>query len=212
MKNRYFSIITISAILFITGCTNSSTQKPLPSLQNNNQTQSTIPTKIDSPATSETSDNWTVESGNTEANYDTTGTPYVNIFMVALEDNGKSGRLIGCGDSLVGVQVKYGLSRDENTAKATLEKLFAVKQQNYGESGLYNALYQSDLKVESLTVNANKKATLNLSGKFMIGGVCDNPRFEEQIKETVLQFKNLYSDVEIFINDKPLKELLSGQG
>jgi hypothetical protein len=129
--------------------------------------------------------------------------------MVAIDDNGKSGRLIGCGDSLVGVQVKYGLARGVNTAKDALEKLFAVKNQFYGESGLYNSLYQSDLKVDSLTVDGNKKATLKLSGTHMLGGVCDDPRFEEQIKETVLQFKDLIGSVDIFINGKPIKDVLS---
>jgi hypothetical protein len=150
---------------------------------------------------------WTVENDGSGGN-----SSMLNIYLVALEDNGKSGKLIGCGDSLVGAQVKYGLTKDETTAKDTLAKLFAVKQQYFGESGLYNALYQSDLKVESLTADANRKATLNLSGSMMLGGVCDNPRFEEQIRATVLQFKDLYADVDIFVNGKALKDLLSEKG
>ena len=139
-------------------------------------------------------------------------TGFTKIYFVALETKDDSGNTFGCGDSLVAVDVKYAPSKDESVAKDTLQKLFAVKQQSYGESGLYNSLYQSDLEVESLTADADKKATLKLTGEMKLGGACDNPRFEEQIKTTVLQFKNLYSSVDIYLNGKPLKDLLSGQG
>lgn len=108
----------------------------------------------------------------------------------------------------MGVEVKFGTTRSVGTAKDALTKLFAIKEQNYGESGLYNALYQSELKIDSLTVD-NKKATLKLSGEYKLGGVCDNPRFGEQIKETVLQFRDIFSDVDVFINNTPLEEILS---
>jgi len=194
-------ILITSAVLIFAGCQGPNKATPSAPSTKNAETTTKVAITIEPSA-------WTAEeTTSTEEN-----PPYVNIYLVAIEDNGKSGKLIGCGDSLVAAQVKYGLSRGADTAKDTLIKLFAVKQQYYGESGLYNALYQSDLKVDSLTVDANKKATLNLSGTMMLGGVCDNPRFEEQIRGTVLQFKDLYNDVEIFVNGKPLKELLSGQG
>ncbi len=133
----------------------------------------------------------------------------ISIYLVAIDDNGKSGPPIGCGDSLIAAQVKYGIVKDQSTAIDALTKLFAVKQQYYGESGLYNSLYQSDLKVDSLVTDSNKKVTLKLSGQMVLGGVCDNPRIEGQIRSTILQFKNLYTDVDIYLNNKPLKELLS---
>ena len=148
---------------------------------------------------------WTVEQSSAGAEDQS----YLDIYFVALNDNGQSGPAVGCGDSLVSVKVKYGLAKDESTVKDTLAKLFAVKSQYYAGTGLYNSLYQSDLKVDSLTVDAAKKATLKLSGKMTLGGVCDNPRVEAQIRETVMQFKNLYSSVDILVNDKPLKDVLS---
>ena len=208
---RAAMVITIACTIFIfSGCQAPENQTtPAETTTKNAETKSkvaiTIEPSAEVPAATGETSAWTAEEGSPEAE----NPPYVNIYLVALEDNGKSGPAVGCGDSLVAVQAKYGLAKDESTAKDTLAKLFAVKQQYYGESGLYNALYQSDLKVESLTADANKKATLKLTGTMMLGGVCDNPRFEEQIRETVLQFKDLYGNVDIFVNGKPLKELLT---
>lgn len=208
MKTR-LTVILFSTlfVLAFTACTTPA--KDTASSVTNAESKSSVSITIDPPggnASTQASD-WTVEQGAPQAE----GEPFVNIYLVAIDDGGKSGPMIGCNDSLVPVQAKYALLKDEGTAKDTLTKLFAVKTQTYGESGLYNALYQSDLKVDSLTAYGDKKATLQLSGTMKLGGACDNPRFEEQIRGTVLQFKNLYSSVDIYLNGKPLKELLSGK-
>ena len=206
MKPRLaiFLFFTFSVMAF-SACTGPVTEQGQPTASA--QSKSSVSITVDPPGGNASTQNtdWQAEQGAPQAE----GEPFVNIYFVAVDDGGKSGRLIGCNDSLVPVQAKYGLLKDEGTAKDTLTKLFAVKQQNYGDSGLYNALYQSDLKVDSLTATSTKKATLQLSGTMTLGGVCDNPRFEEQIRETVLQFKNLYSSVDIYVNGKPLKDLLS---
>jgi sporulation and spore germination protein len=129
----------------------------------------------------------------------------VEIFLVALEDNGQSGILVGCGDSAVSVTVI--IPRTQGVLKAALEKLLSIKEQYYGESGLYNALYQSDLELQSVTIDQGK-AVIHLTGTVMLGGVCDAPRVEAQIKQTALQFSTV-SDVEVFINDIPLEDVLS---
>ena len=129
----------------------------------------------------------------------------VKIFLIALEDNGQSGILVGCGDSAVPVTVI--IPRTQGVLKAALEKLLSIKEQYYGESGLYNALYQSDLKLKSVTIDQGK-AVIHLTGTVMLGGVCDAPRVEAQIKQTALQFSTV-SDVEVFINDIPLEDVLS---
>jgi hypothetical protein len=135
-----------------------------------------------------------------------TGAPLtVKIFMIAVDDQGKSGTPVGCGDSAAPVEVQ--IPHTQAVLKAALEALLAVKQQNYGESGLYNALYQSDLKVDSLDLQ-DGKATVNLSGTLILGGECDNPRVEAQLTQTVRQFSTV-SDVAIFINGKALKDVLS---
>lgn len=129
----------------------------------------------------------------------------VKIFLIALEDNGQSGILVGCGDSAVPVTVI--IPRTQGVLKAALEKLLSIKEQYYGESGLYNALYQSDLQLKSVTIDQGK-AVIHLTGTVMLGGVCDAPRVEAQIKQTALQFSTV-SDVEVFINDIPLEDVLS---
>jgi hypothetical protein len=129
----------------------------------------------------------------------------VKIFLIALEDNGQSGILVGCGDSAVPVTVV--IPRTQGVLKAALEKLLSIKEQYYGESGLYNALYQSDLQLKSVTIDQGK-AVIHLTGTVMLGGVCDAPRVEAQIEQTALQFSTV-SGVEVFINDIPLEDVLS---
>lgn len=93
--------------------------------------------------------------------------------------------------------------------RAALEKLLSAKQPFYGGSGLYNALYRSDLQVAGVTIE-QRKAIIHLTGTMMLGGVCDAPRFEAQIKQTALQFSTV-NDVAVFINDKPIEEVLSSK-
>jgi hypothetical protein len=129
----------------------------------------------------------------------------VQIFLVALEDNGQSGKLVGCGDSAVAVQVE--IPPTQGVLKASLEALLSLKDQYYGESGLYNALYQSDLKVESVSIEG-EKATIYLTGTLMMGGECDTPRVEAQIIETAKQFSTV-KDVAVFVNGRTLADVLS---
>jgi hypothetical protein len=116
-----------------------------------------------------------------------------------------AGRPVGCGDSAV--PVKITIPGTQDAIKATLEALFSVEEQFYGESGLYNALYQSDLQVESVSIQ-DGKTTIHLTGTLMLGGVCDNPRAQAQIEETAFQFAT-ENEVTIFLNGTPLQEALS---
>lgn len=93
--------------------------------------------------------------------------------------------------------------------RAALNQLLALKSQYYGESGLYNALYQSNLTVGDLNI-VNGEAIIYLEGTFLQGGTCDSPRIQAQLEQTALQFSTV-SSVSIYINNKPLKTLLSGQ-
>lgn len=129
----------------------------------------------------------------------------VKIFLIAVNDNGKSGALIGCGDSIVPVQV--GITPTAGVLKAALVTLLSIKNQNYGQSGLSNALYQSALQVESVSITGGK-ASVYLTGTLKMGGECDNPRVQAQLEQTVLQFPTV-KEAGIFINGKPLAEALS---
>jgi hypothetical protein len=127
----------------------------------------------------------------------------VKIYMVEMaEAEPFTGPTIGCGDRLVPVNRDV---KGQAVLKATLEDLFSIKTRFYGESGFYNSLSQSNIKVASAVIDTNGKATVKLTGTLMSAGTCDDPRIQEQIKATVMQFPTVKS-AEITINGKTLKE------
>lgn len=136
-------------------------------------------------------------------------TRVVNMYVVALDDNGKKGELIGCGDSLVAVQREVSVTSSSTQAGiyAALSILLSNKNQTIEDGVYYNALYQSNLDIESVSVT-NGVATVRLVGDMALGGVCDGPRFEAQIEQTVLQFEDITS-AKIFVNGQTLSEVTS---
>jgi LysM repeat protein len=126
----------------------------------------------------------------------------LNIYMIGL-----GGGNVGCGDQVVAV--RRDVPRTAAPLTAALNLLLSQKSQYYGESGLYNALYQSDLRLASITRNGGAW-TVNLAGTLRLGGVCDNPRVQAQLEQTALQFPTVKS-VRYFVNGKPLESLLSGK-
>ena len=148
---------------------------------------------------------WQVEAGNVGQHYYRWRytTQPATLFFVAIEDGGQSGTPIGCGDSLVGTTVLIEKSATTEAAITNaLQKLFAMHDQYYGESGLYNALYTSDLEVASVSISGDA-ATVALTGQLLIGGECDEPRIEGQLEAVVLQFPGINS-VTFTLNGDPL--------
>ncbi len=131
----------------------------------------------------------------------------VNIYLIALSDNGRTGAQVGCGDSVVPVPVQIG--QTQGVLRAALEQLLSIHQPDYGPSGLYNALSQSDLSVAEITIE-NGVATIHLNGALTIGGVCDAPRVQAQLEQTALQFSTVQS-AQFYINGVPLQDALSGK-
>lgn len=129
----------------------------------------------------------------------------VKIFLVAINDNGKSGKKIGCNDSIVAVD--RVIPETQGVLAAALNELFSIRDKTLGSSGLYNSLYQSSLKLDGAAVITGK-ATIALSGKLMLGGVCDDPRAKNQIEETALQFATVKS-VAVTINGVAIDKALS---
>ncbi len=137
------------------------------------------------------------------------GLDRVKIYLIAIGDNNVSGQLIGCGDSLVPVEVP--IAPTPGVLRAALKELFKLEgQQYYGQSGLYNALYQSELDIADVAVIGGE-ARIFLTGTVKLGGECDNPRVEEQLKALALQFSTV-ERVSIYINGKPLADVLSLKG
>lgn len=123
-----------------------------------------------------------------------------NVYLIALEDGGESGMEVGCGDSAIPVEVSFAPTSAPLTA--ALETLFAMDERMVGQSGLYNALYQSDLTVDGIDIE-DGTATINLSGTLREGGTCDAPRIDAQIRQTALQFDTI-ERVVINLNGAPL--------
>ena len=132
----------------------------------------------------------------------------IKLFFVALEDNGKSGKKIGCNDSIVAVD--RAIAETPAPLTAALTELFSIHDKTYGESGLYNALAKANLKIDGAAV-INGKATINLSGTLGLGGECDDPRVQAQIEQVALQFSTV-KQVSVFLNGIPLEKALSGKG
>jgi hypothetical protein len=137
------------------------------------------------------------------------GLDRVKIYLVAVGDNGVSGKLIGCGDSLVPVEVR--ITPTLGVLRAALDELFKLEgEQYYGQSGLYNALYQSQLSIADVAV-IDGEARIFLAGTLMLGRVCDTPRVEEQLKAIALQF-NTVNRVSVYVNGEPLADALDLKG
>jgi hypothetical protein len=153
---------------------------------------------------------WQVEAGNVgrhyyEWRYGEIGVQDVTIYLVAIGDNGASGELIGCGDSLV--PITREIPGNVDPIVGALEELLAIPGPDFGESGLSTAFYAWDVTVDSVTVE-DGLATVQMSGTYAIAGVCEIPRIEEQLTQTVLAFPQV-AEVEIFINGVALEDILS---
>jgi LysM repeat protein len=130
-----------------------------------------------------------------------TGFTITRIHLISLNDGGS----LGCGDSIVPVTVEIPATRA--VLRATLNKLLSVRTAYYGESGLYNALYQSQLTLDDVRID-NRIATIRLSGQVVLGGVCDSPRVQAQLEQAALQFSTV-DQVKIYLNGNPLQDVLS---
>jgi LysM repeat protein len=129
----------------------------------------------------------------------------IQIHLIALGDNGQSGKKIGCDDSVVPVEV--AISPTSAPLRASLNELLSIQDAYYGQSGLYNALHQSDLWVEDVTI-VDRHAVVHLAGSVSVSGTCDVPRVTAQLQETALRFSTVDS-VTIYVNDLVLEDVLN---
>jgi spore germination protein GerM len=136
------------------------------------------------------------------------GVQAVKLFLIAIDDAGRSGRQIGCGDSVVAVTRE--IRRSRTPLRATIEELLRLPERYGSDPELYNALHQPDLRLESISVRRGL-ARINFAGQLVTRGVCDSPRVQAQIEETAVQFP-IVKKVQVFINGTPLSEYLSERG
>lgn len=132
----------------------------------------------------------------------------LKIYMIYLEDNGSHGEKIGCDDSVIPLTkfVKVRTKQTEDAIIAALTQLLAIHSPTT-EQGYYTALHQSNLTVSNVTIE-QRIAHVQLTGTYLFGGVCDNPRFEAQLIHTVTQFDDI-DEARITINGKSLADIIS---
>jgi spore germination protein GerM len=125
-------------------------------------------------------------------------TETVQAFLVALEDAGENGILIGCDDSLVPVSIEIDAQENnEDRIAAALAALFGLEHET-----LYNVFANSTLSVESVVIE-DGVATVNLTGDLVLGGECDDPRVVEQLAHTITQFAGVTGAV-VLLNGEPI--------
>jgi len=138
-------------------------------------------------------------------------TDFVQFYLIIPEDNGQSGPAVGCGDSAVAVwrdRTVTGSLPDD--IQASLEELFAIETEAYGQSGFTHSLYDADLTVQSVAVSGDT-AAINLAGTLQLVGVCADARMEAQILLTVFQHPG-FDSATITINERNLKQLFDASG
>jgi hypothetical protein len=196
-KNRFILMGTLLLTLFLAACgvlevEFESTAVPQP--------PAAATTAVTTPETTATTTPAAVETPLGPATFDR-----VNVYLIALDDDGRSGKRIGCGDSVVAVE--RPIAPTAAPLRAALDELLAIDDFFYGEPGLYNALAHFDVAVSRIELE-NGKATVHLTGEYLLIGTCEDPRFVAQLEETVLQFPTIDA-VEIFVNGENLKEIIN---
>jgi spore germination protein GerM len=127
----------------------------------------------------------------------------VKVFLVALGDNGKTGKKIGCEDSLVAVT--RSVKSIAAPLKSALEELLTIPR-DYDET-LSNFWGGNNLKIKSVSLRSGL-ATIRLTGDGpVITGICDEPRITSQIEETAKQFPTV-KRVQIFVNNQRLEQVM----
>jgi hypothetical protein len=159
--------------------------------------------------TPDNDEDWQVEAGNVGQHYYRwrygdlgPDTETVQLFLVDTESEAAQVlEVFGCDDTLVPVDHDI-VAHDaiEMRIAAALVMLFAYEH----DGDLYNVFVEtdSDLYIDTVTV-ADGTATVNFVGDLLSGGVCDDPRFEEQLRHTVLQFDEV-DEVVLLYNGEPL--------
>jgi spore germination protein GerM len=124
----------------------------------------------------------------------------VKVYLIALDDQGRSGRKIGCDDSLV--PVTRTIKATAAPLRAALQELLSIPRKYEGR--LSNSWWGRNLKLRTVSLRAGV-ATIRINGDLLVAGVCDQPRIEAQITETARQFPGVRK-VNVFVNGLTLAE------
>jgi spore germination protein GerM len=128
----------------------------------------------------------------------------IKVYLVAVGDNGQSGKKIGCEDSVV--PVTRTIRKTAAPLKAALEELLSTPPETGENPKLQNFWKGRNLRVRSVSIRRST-VTIHLSGEVFVAGVCDQPRIESQIEETARQFPTV-KRVKVFIGKRTLADSL----
>jgi len=128
----------------------------------------------------------------------------IKVYMVAVGDEGKTGKKIGCGDSIVATN--RFIQPTTAPLTAAINELITAPQLPAGNPRLENFWKGRDLRVVSVSI-LNNTATIRLAGEVFVAGICDVPRIESQIEETAKQFPSV-KRVRVFIGSQTLRNAL----
>ena len=128
----------------------------------------------------------------------------IKVYLVRLGDEGKTGKKIGCGDSLVATT--RSIQPTTAPLTAAINELLTTPQHPAGNPPLENFWKGRNLRVVSVGI-LNNTATIRLAGEVFVAGICDVPRIESQIEETAKQFPTV-KRVRVFIGNQTLRNAL----
>ena len=134
----------------------------------------------------------------------------VQLFLIALEDGGRRGPEIGCGDSLV--PISRSVRRHPSVAGAALDALISLDRHisTDAHGQLYNALSRSSLHIDRVEV-VGDTASVYLTGQLQLGGMCDTPRVKAQLQRTLVSAVAA-DHVIVYLGGASLDEALSAAG
>lgn len=145
-----------------------------------------------------------------------------NLYYIELEkfaEDTSNPNAIGCGDAIIPYEISINKSfgsTKTDTLTYAISQLFDNKMfvqiQSENSSKMkkaYNAFASSSLAIKTIKENPGQYE-IRFTGTLKMNGVCDAPRMEAQIQKTI-DYILAPAQVAIFINDKPIKEALSGK-
>ena len=148
----------------------------------------------------------TTDSGNVLSQYQSD--TQVTLYLVAHGDDGFNGQQIGCADSLIPVTKQLNFS--SSPVEDVLRLLFDTHSFDRDGLELTNHLYKAPVTITDVAISQWGKAIINLQWDLKLAGVCDNPRVEQQLVQTLLSLPQVTS-VSIYINNITLNEYIYGE-
>ncbi len=135
------------------------------------------------------------------------------VYWVSPAGSGHQGiEFPGCGELLVESTVKASSSGEVGTAErveAGIEAL--LEDRTYEHSnGLVNALYQSELSVQDVSIEGDT-VTVDLTGQPMSAGSCADPQIIGQLEYTATANAGTYT-AEVLVDGTPIQEFMSQKG